>query len=313
MQEIILKDMTPRLSVVIPCYNSINTVGECISSIQDQTYSKNCYEIIAVDNGSTDGTCEYLKAKFPMVQLIHSTEKGSGYARNAGIKEARGEFILSTDADCVVDKNWMLHLVSAFETASPDVAAVGGQIKPYSSKTAVERYQPAWVSQPDINRVQPGVRYAATPNAAFRASALKQVGYFDGSVGHDDTDLGIRLILLGYRIEFTDAATVQHRNPATLRELYGHRAKYGMRNFSLGRKHPQILGDPLIPGTRSKLFLATARRVLGDLIVKQPMAIFAVSGDRPKIWPLIDATMALGNFSGFYRAACLARISSRTL
>jgi GT2 family glycosyltransferase len=186
-----------------------------------------------VDNGSTDGTCEYVRTFFPWVKLIHCAEKGSGHARNAGIREARGEFILSTDSDCVIDKHWMTHLISAFEATSVEVAAIGGKILPYSTRSAVERYEPSWAGQPDITRIDPAVRYTAAGNAAFRASALRRVGEFDGTGGHDDTDLGIRLVQAGYRIEYTDHALVRHRNPATLGELYEHRVKYGICNFTL--------------------------------------------------------------------------------
>jgi O-antigen biosynthesis protein len=293
----------PFVSVVVPCHNGMNTVGECLSSLADQTYPKELYQVILVDNGSTDGTCELVRASFPWVTLIHSAEKGSGYARNAGVREALGELILSTDSDCVVDKAWMMNLVCAFEVAPPDVAAIGGKILPYSTKTVVERHQPAWPAQPDITCTPLNRHFAATPNAAYRAAIVRQIGGFDGAMGFDDTDLGMRLVKAGYRVEYTDHALVRHRNPAGIAELYRHRVRYGKFNFMLTQKHPDIFGDPTMAGSVRNLFWATVRRMMGDVLVKLPIALITGSKGRPRVWPVIDAAMALGNFKGFSQAA----------
>jgi hypothetical protein len=138
------------------------------------------------------------------------------------------------------------------------------------------------------------------------------VAGFDGDSGHDDTDLGIRLIAAGFEIHYTDLAIVKHRNPKRLVELYQHREKYGARNLILGLKHPDILGDPLSPGSERRLFKGTIRRVLGDLLVKLPRSLLLGAKAQPRIWPLIDAVMAAGNFTGFYRAARAQRVNSLT-
>ena len=297
-------EVGPFVSVVVPCFNGHEIVGGCLESLAAQSYPRDRYEVIIADNGSTDGTCDYIRTSFPWVRLIHAKEKGSGYARNAGIAEAKGELILSTDSDCIVDKDWMRMLVTAFMQAQPKVAAIGGSITPFSTATAVEKYRPVLVGQPDTlsksNRTGP--RYVATPNAAFRASALREVGAFDGLLGFDDTDLGIRLGLAGYFVEYAPEAIVRHRNPVTLRELYRHRAKYGKFNFRLARKHPTILGNPLASEARRKLFLVTVRRITADILVKLSMAMVTGAKDKPRIWPVIDAVMAAANYDGFSHA-----------
>jgi len=293
----------PFVSIIVPSFNSANTVEDCLNSLVSQTYAKDRFEVILVDNGSQDGTCDLVRTSFPWVKMVHCEEKGSGFARNAGIREAHGELILSTDSDCVIDKNWVMSYVQLFQAAPHSVAAIGGNIAPYSLRTAVERFEPAWVGQPDQSGTGRRIRYVATPNAAFRRSALDVVGGFDGDSGHDDTDLGIRLIAAGFEIRYTDQAVVKHRNPKTIVELYGHREKYGARNLILGLKHPLVLGDPLSPGSERELLWATTRRVLGDVLMKFPKSLLWKPKARPRVWPLIDAVMAVGNFAGFYRAA----------
>ena len=295
------------VSVVVPCFNGMKTIGDCLSSLADQTYSRDRFEVLLVDNGSRDGTCEFVQASFPWVRLVHCSEKGSGYARNAGIREARGELLLSTDSDCVADKSWIAQLVTLFQQAPPEVAAIGGIIRPFSTRTAVEKYKRTWVGQPNANGKEPGVRYTATPNAAFRTSIIRLVGSFDGALGFDDTDLGIRLIKAGYQIQYTDLAIVYHRNPASLAELYQHKSKYGKFGFDLARKHPEVLGQSTLGDELRKLRVASARRVLGNLLVRLPVSLVAGSADAPRVWPLIDAVIAVANYKGFSRAATHAR------
>jgi GT2 family glycosyltransferase len=183
------------------------------------------------------------------------------------------------------------------------VAAIGGKILPYLTKTAVEQYQPAWPAQPDIAHTPLNGRFAATPNAAYRTQIIRQMGGFDGAMGFDDTDLGIRLVKAGYRVEYTDRALVRHRNSVSFGELYRRGVKYGTFSFTLNRKHPDVFGNPALACSVPTLFWATLSRLIGDLLVKLPLAMVAGAKGRPRAWPVMDAAMALGKFKGFSLAA----------
>lgn len=90
----------PLVSVIIPVYQAENFVTECIRSVQAQNYPE--LEIILVDDGSTDCSgqmCEESAAADPRIRVLHQNNKGSGAARNAGIKEATGKYLLFLDAD----------------------------------------------------------------------------------------------------------------------------------------------------------------------------------------------------------------------
>ncbi len=91
------------ISVIIPCYNAENFIGEAIESVLRQTFKP--YEIIVVDDGSTDDSAKIALSFGPPVKVIRQSNKGESVARNVGIKEAKGEFIYFLDADDIVEKN----------------------------------------------------------------------------------------------------------------------------------------------------------------------------------------------------------------
>ena len=93
------------VSVVIPAYNARNTIGEAIASVECQTYGKEQFEIIVVDDGSTDGTGEWVKSRYPQVTLEMLANRGPSGARNHGIALARGEFVAFLDADDAWQEN----------------------------------------------------------------------------------------------------------------------------------------------------------------------------------------------------------------
>lgn len=292
------KPLKPFVSVVMPCYNSRGTIGDTLESVEAQSYPRERFEVIVADNGSTDGSWEWIAERFPQVKLVRALEKGSGNARNAGFAAAKGQWVLSIDSDCVADPQWMNRLIDAMEEAPENTGALGGYVRPYRLRTLVERHQPAWVAQPDLSDPGNKVRYTATPNAIFNRAAVEEIGGFDASAGHDDTDLGLRLSAAGYRFGFVPEAIVVHRNPVTLAELYEHRLKYGERNFILAQKHGSIFGDPTGDRKRRQLLRVTLLRIAKDAI-KLPLSVFYRPKGAPIGWPLVDAVMAWGNYRGF--------------
>lgn len=290
----------PFVSVVLPCYNSRATIGDCLASVEAQSYPRERYEVIVADNGSTDGSPEWIAEHYPQVRVVRTTAKGSANARNAGFAVAQGEWILSIDSDCVADTRWMATLVQAMGKAPEKTAAIGGYIKPYKLQTLVEQYPPAWVAQPDLSDPQAKVRYTATPNTIFDRAAVAAIGGFDASAGHDDTDLGLRLTAAGYRCAYLPEAVVSHRNPVTIGELYEHRFKYGERNFILAQKHLSIFGDPAGAAKRKQLLKGTIARIVKD-IIKLPLSLAYRPKGAPVGWPLIDAVMAWGNYKGYVK------------
>jgi len=118
--------MSPTVSVIIPCYNARNTVKRCLDSLLAQSYTN--FEIIAVDDGSTDGTADYLEELYATemrLRIITEPNQGLGKARNTGIYLARGKYLSFVDADDTVENNFLSELVNCARTTGADVVRCG--------------------------------------------------------------------------------------------------------------------------------------------------------------------------------------------
>lgn len=114
-----------KVSVIVPAYNEEKRIKLCLDSILNQDY-KGEYEVILVDNNSTDNTVKIARKYFPLVRIVPESKQGVIFARIRGIKEAKGAIISFTDADSIVPKFWLSKIVKAEE--NPKVAGIGGTI-----------------------------------------------------------------------------------------------------------------------------------------------------------------------------------------
>lgn len=98
-----------KFSIIIPAWNEEDFVGAAVGALQAQDYPRNQFEIIVVDNNSTDGTAEAAR-KAGADKVVKETEQGTNMARNRGVKEARGKMLAFLDADCIPPPDWLRHL-----------------------------------------------------------------------------------------------------------------------------------------------------------------------------------------------------------
>lgn len=128
---------TPKISIVIPVYNTENEIDKCMTSILSQVYSN--FEVILVDDGSTDKSydvcCKYEK-RYEFVRVLHQNNAGPSVARNNGINVAKGKYITFVDSDDFVSPNYLECLMKLIETNNADIAVVGLK-KVYSYNTTI--------------------------------------------------------------------------------------------------------------------------------------------------------------------------------
>jgi glycosyltransferase involved in cell wall biosynthesis len=234
----------PTISVVIPVYNSADTIGMCLGSIFAQSYPRNHFEVIVVDDGSTDETASVARAladalKEPLT-VLSQANAGPAAARNAGIRAASGTIVAFTDADCVATPNWLESLVHVFNE-NPAVAGVGGPLDSAAkSNTLVARYLLA--ADFYRHRTHGGaVDYLLTLNAAVLRSALLDIDGFTerNQAWAEDADLSFRLVHSGYRLLLAQAGSVTHIGvlesiPDFASKLY----RYGFGNAILSAEWP---------------------------------------------------------------------------
>ncbi|MGH7773465.1 MAG: glycosyltransferase [Candidatus Binatia bacterium] len=274
----------PKVSVIVCAYNGKRTMDNCLASLKKLNYPN--YEVIVVNDGSTDGTLEIAK-RYDYVRLISHENKGLSAARNTGITAATGDIIAFTDSDCVVDPDWLTYLVAKF--LSSGFAAVGGPNFPppddslVSSCVAVSPGGPTHVLLNDeVAEHIPGC------NMAFRREALLEIGAFDPlfRAAGDDVDVCWRLQNKGYAIGFSPAAMVWHFRRNTVKDYLKQQMGYGKAEALLYFKHPyrfNLVGQPRWLG-----------RIYGDL------SSFLISR-RPVIY---SGVFGRGLFQTLYQPPC---------
>lgn len=238
-----------HVSVVVATYNGSRTLKNCLESLGRLNYPN--YEVILVDDGSTDDTPQIAKS-FPSVRYVRQNNQGLSAARNTGIRAATGEVVAFTDDDCRADEDWLYYLINALTRS--DYAAIGGHnfLPPDDSAVAAAVMAspggPAHVLLSDTEAEHiPGC------NMAFYKWALEEVGRFDPIYrkAGDDVDICWRLQDGKFKIGFSAAAFVWHYRRSTVKAYLKQQAGYGEAEALLMGKHPEhysVLGGGIWHG-----------------------------------------------------------------
>lgn len=170
------------VTVIIPVWNGAVVIAKCLEALCAQTYPKDAFEIIVIDNGSSDDTTVIAKS-FPGVRVITELRPGSYAARNAGLASARGEFVAFTDADCIPAPRWLEEAVIAAGQRS--AALYGGRTVLFAEdhrNSAAAKYELAFSFLSSDWRENAKRGQCITANWFCRRSLLLELGGFDVSV-----------------------------------------------------------------------------------------------------------------------------------
>jgi glycosyltransferase involved in cell wall biosynthesis len=225
-------ERAPKTSVVVASYNAEATLPACIESLKAQRYPD--YEIIVVDDGSSDGTSRVAEAAG--VNIIHTPHRGLACARNTGVDAATGEIVAFLDADAHADADWLYHLVESI-TRREAGAAGGPNFAPAATDGAFD-------AAPGIPREVRGegdhLLQLCGCNMAVRKSALAGVHGFDPSFtsAGDDVDLSWRLAERKEVLVHAPAAVVTHHRRASVGDYLRQQRGYGAGEGLLYKKYP---------------------------------------------------------------------------
>lgn len=258
----------PRLSVILPTYNRAVALRRALDALLHQNAACRDYEVIVVDNNSSDGTAELLSAlSDERVRSVREPRQGLSFARNAGLELARGDIVAFTDDDVEVAPDWVSTIVCALD-ARPDVDGVGGRVLP-----AWEGERPAWLTKSHwaplalqdhgdhkrvFDRTSPIGLVGA--NVAFRRDVFDRTGRFatnvqrvrDGIGSTEDHELLSRLYETGGRMLYLPRMLVLARvQPDRCEREYHRRWHEGhgrfhalMRSADMERSRFRVFGIP---------------------------------------------------------------------
>ena len=265
---------SPFVSVIVITFNRATILKACLESLNDQTYPKDRYEVIVVDDCSKDNTVEVARLYGAKV-ISHEVNRGIPSARNTGLAAAKGEITAYIDDDAIADPAWLENLIQPF--SDPEVTASGGQTFAFKTEFIAERYlaaggygNPAPLafgkSKNPISRFMVYLKSMFTPvtisakpievqavfglNCAFRTSVLRAVGGYDETLlADEDSEISTRLRQSGAHIMFVPDAIIHHRHRERLgyliRQTY-RRSQYTVGYYAKEKKTLPIFPFPLL-------------------------------------------------------------------
>lgn len=275
--------VTPRISAIIPTHNRCESLPEALRSLQEQDLPATDYEIILVDNASTDQTravVDALNRNGPRpILYVEENRLGLHHARHAAAQRARGSVLAFTDDDAVCEPDWLRHLLAHYD--DPEVGCVGGKISPRWASPP-----PAWVlrsagalallDRGDVARALRWPEDIYGCNFSIRRDLLFSMGGFNpdsfGSTWWGDGETGLlrKVYDAGYQVLYEPAARVWHRIPPQRMTLAYMRRRFANQGradgYSAYRRRPWRLG-PLV---RSGLYGAAGVAFAALSLLEKP-------------------------------------------
>jgi succinoglycan biosynthesis protein ExoA len=264
--EFALNDTAPSstipISVVVVCYNALETIAACLTSLTNQEYP-DPWEVVVVDNNSTDGTLDWIRAfsqEHPRLRLLINPMRGIAVSRNIGWQQAQYDHIAYTDADCRVPSNWLSILADGIRTyslKSVNLAAVGGSNVPPGNGSlfyiALALFLNSYLGshgsvQGRCYDNDMAVPHLPTVNVLYKRSALQSVGGFDVgfyNIG-EDRDLSFRLCRAGYTLYYLKDGMITHAMRTNFRSWFYNMFIYGKGRMWLMRRHPKEINPVLL-------------------------------------------------------------------
>ncbi|MBK7477625.1 MAG: glycosyltransferase [Haliscomenobacter sp.] len=253
-----------KYSIIIATFNRLEELKELIASVRAFDFPKDGFELIISDDGSWDGTGEYLRAQsfdFPF-QYLFQENKGPGEARNHGMRQARGDYFLFIDSDCIIPSDYLTK-VDRFLEAQP-VDAFGGPDDCHPSfpplLKAINYSMTSFLGTGGTRGSKKSVTkfYPRSFNMGIHRKVFGQIGGMNQLRHGQDMDLSARIYEAGFKVALIPDAFVYHKRRTNLRRFYKQIFNWGVARINLGAKYPDLL---------KPIHLAPAALVAGAALV----------------------------------------------
>lgn len=232
----------PQFSIIIPNWNGQKFLKTCFDSFKKQSFKD--FEVILVDNGSSDDSVTYTEKKYPDV-IIEKLDHNSGFAGavNAGIKKSKSDFVALLNNDTEVDKDWLKNIESAINKY-PETSIFASKMLEFKNRQILDSCGDAatWPGRfYNIGRgEQNGPKYdentfvfgACAGAAVYKKEIFSKIGYFDQDffAYYEDVDFSFRAQLAGYKCLFVSDAKVYHIGSGTSQKISGFSFKLLIKN-----------------------------------------------------------------------------------
>jgi glycosyltransferase involved in cell wall biosynthesis len=253
--------MSKPVSIVIPTLNEGTNLRKTIQSLQDTAFCD--YEIIVVDNGSTDGSSDFIEAEIndPGIRLLRTERLGAARARNYGADAAIGAFLIFVDAHVLFPVNWVSDLTKNLDgcdvaIAAPVLSTWGNPAaKGYGFRWKNARLDIEWLLQQGSETY--GVPMVGSGCMAIRRNIFHEIGGFDSGMityGCEDSEICIRAWLLGYKVLLAPGIEVSHyfrsSHPYEVkwRDVIHNGLRAAFSHFSFERTEKVVSALSYLPG-----------------------------------------------------------------
>lgn len=223
----------PQISIIICTYNRSQYLGRCLEALSAQAAAREMFEVVLVDNNSTDSTSEIVadfEARYGEsvnFRPFLETNQGLSFARNRGVQEAQGDILVFLDDDAFARPDYVDNLLS-FYNNHPEAAATGGRTYPEFEADKpdwMSRYLMSLVAAMDLGdepKLFPRGMYPIGANMSLRRTAIESIGSFNTALGRkgsqmlggEEKDIFLRLRAKGFQLWYVPDAIVQHIIPA---------------------------------------------------------------------------------------------------
>lgn len=247
----------PRVTILVPVYNSEEILAACIDSIRRQSYPVELIEVLAIDNGSKDGSfkvfCEQQQADFPgSIHWLSTFHQGKPWALNVGIHYARGEYIINVDSDVVLHEDAISNMVAAFENDPDLIAATGAvEIRPEPDDHGLLRILHECEFQEYYFGFNVGRRFQSQSKSlftlagafsAFRRETLLHTHLYDTSTVGEDTFMTFELQEKhpAKKVSVVTASVCYTDPIPSVRALYAQRVRWQRGEIEVIAAHPKL-------------------------------------------------------------------------
>jgi GT2 family glycosyltransferase len=256
------------VSVIIPTFNGRPRIQNTLDALFAQDFNED-FEIIVLDDGSTDGTADFVRSYSPKIRVSSQPNQGPGAARNHGACQAQGEIVLFTDDDCVPEKNWLMQMLRPF-AENPEVVGVKGRYRSEQPEIVARFVQLEYEDKYDYMAKDTYIDFIDTYSAGFRRLVFLESGGYDTEFPvacAEDIELSYRLSQKGYKMMFVSQAVVKHTHPARLLAYLKKKFKYAYWRVLALKKNPHKLVKDSHTPQLMKIQLLLAPISLGSLLL----------------------------------------------